>query len=87
MKGSILAIICLGMLTSSVFAGDVLVKVSATSQTCGEAGVEVYKACISKSREDVFRTMDLDVKYSEESKSENGSCTVVADCSYYEIID
>lgn len=87
MKGSILAIICLGVLTSSAFAGDVKVKVTATAATCGKAGVDAYKACIAKSQEDIFRTLELNANYIEEQEAENGTCTVVADCTYYEIID
>lgn len=87
MKIQLLAIICLGVLSSSVFAGDVKVKVSATAESCGKAGVDAYKACIAKSQEDIFRTLELDTNFLEEAQNEDGSCTVVADCSYYEIID
>ncbi len=87
MKGSILAIICLSILSSVALAGDVNVKVSAVANSCGEAGVEAYKACISKSREDVYRTMDLNTEFSKEVNLEDGTCKVIADCTYYEIID
>jgi hypothetical protein len=87
MKNQIMAIICLSVLTGSVFAGDVKVKVTATAATCGKAGVDAYKACIAKSQEDIYRTLELNANYIEEVQSENATCTVVADCTYYEIID
>ncbi len=86
MKKLIVASIAFLSICSSLYAGDVEVEVSATSATCGEAGVNAYKACIAKSREDIFRVLDVKADYLEEEQ-EAESCTVTANCSFYQIID
>lgn len=71
---------------NTAIAGDVKVQVEATAASCGKAGVDAYKACIAKSQEDIFRTLDLNTNFLEEVQGTE-SCTVVAECTYYEIID
>ncbi|MBK22846.1 MAG: hypothetical protein CME70_02480 [Halobacteriovorax sp.] len=86
MKKLIVASIAFLSLSSALYAGDVEVEVSASGATCGEAGVNAYKACIAKSEEDIFRVLDIKADYlSQEADAE--SCTVTAKCSFYQIID
>lgn len=86
MKKLIILIAAMSCITSNIYAGDVQVEVSAEAATCGEAGVNAYKACIAKSEEDIFRVLDIKADYIQETKKEE-SCIVKVDCSFYQIID
>lgn len=87
MKKSILITLSLLSTLQFSFAGEVKTTVKATAQTCGKAGVDAYKACITKSQENFYESFNLESNYLSEKENEDGSCEVEADCSFYEIVN
>jgi DNA integrity scanning protein DisA with diadenylate cyclase activity len=73
-------------LCGALSAGEVELEISTKAQTCGEAGVQSYKACISKTEEDIYRVLEIGVEFLSQKKV-GELCVVTSKCSFYQIIN